>query len=133
MFWPFPRSSARDPTIKVVRGTVAMRKHFQQLKGLGSCYGGVPFPLRRGPFPLRGHWFPLRGDPFPLGASSNCLIIGSGLGAFNCQGFGVYQECRTARVKDGPNTNTIISSSHFRFWGSPLDVASNAPSTQWNS
>ena len=40
------RSSARDPTIKAVRETVAVNGIFDNSKGLGSCYGGVHSPYR---------------------------------------------------------------------------------------
>ena len=68
VFWPFLRSSARAPTIKAVRGTVAM-------KGVLDNY----------PFPSQSHRFP----SVPLVASFNCSIVGRGLKAFNCQGSGV--------------------------------------------
>ena len=56
IFWPFHRRSARAPTIKAVRGTVAIKGIFDS-----------PFPLRGGPFLLRGHRFPLWGDLFLTG------------------------------------------------------------------
>ena len=58
ILWPFLRSSARDPTIKAVRGTVAIKGAFSTIKR-------APVPVTRGSVPLRGHWFPLLGDPFP--------------------------------------------------------------------
>ena len=76
-FWPFLRSPARAPTIKTLRGTVAI---------VGSPYGGDLFPLRT-------HRCPFFGDPFRLRASFNYLIVGRGPGAFNSQGSG--EESRT--------------------------------------
>ena len=70
IFWPFLRSSARDPTIEAARGTVAIKGVFDNQKGLGSCYRGG------GTVPLAGPLVPLRGDPFPLQASFNCFIVG---------------------------------------------------------
>ena len=57
IFWPFLRSSARDPTTKAARGTVAIRGTFGNSKGPWFLSGG-----RGGPFSVRGHRFPLRGD-----------------------------------------------------------------------
>ena len=59
--WPFLRSPARAPTIRAVRGTVA-------IKGVVGNSKGTRFLLGGGPFPLRGHRFPIWGDPFPLQA-----------------------------------------------------------------
>ena len=62
---PFVRRSARAPTIKAVRGTVANQGIFNIKRALGSCYG----------------------DLFPLQASFYCLIVGLGPG-LQLSGFG---------------------------------------------
>ena len=45
--------------------------------------------LQGGSVPLTGPLVPLTGASVPLTGLFNCLIVGFGLGAFNCQGFGV--------------------------------------------
>ena len=79
-FWPSLRSSARDTTIKAIRGTVA-------IKGIFDNRASVP--VTRGSVPLTAPLVPLMGDPFPLRASFNCFVVGFGPGAFNCQRYGV--------------------------------------------
>ena len=63
---PFGGPFELELSVKAPRGTVAIKGILDNLKGLGSCYGG--------------HWFPLRGHPFPLRASFNCFIVGLGPG-----------------------------------------------------
>ena len=54
IFSPFLRRSARAPTIKTIRGTMAIKGIFDNSKGR-------PFPSRGPPFPSRGPLFPSRG------------------------------------------------------------------------
>ena len=67
IFWPFLRRSAPAPTIKALRGTVAI---FDNPKGRPFPYGG---PLQRNEVPLRRH-------PFPLQASLIVQLSVEGLG-----------------------------------------------------
>ena len=78
----------REPRqIEAARGNRFNYRRFRQSKG-------PPVPLMGAPFPLRGG-----GDLFPLRALVNRLIVGQGVGAFNCQGSGVSLKHRTpARV-----------------------------------
>ena len=73
--WPFLRSTARAPTIKVVRGTIALGGIFDNYKG---------------------HRFFLGGGSVPLTGLFNCLIVGRGPGAFDCrfQARSLYLECQ---------------------------------------
>ena len=74
------RSSARAPTIKTVRRTVAIEAVFDNLKG-------HLFPLRGGgSVPLAGPLVLLLGGSVPL---TSCSVVSLGHGAFNCQGSGV--------------------------------------------
>ena len=60
IFWPFLSRSARAPTMKAVRGTIAIKGVFDNKKGPRFLLWGFPFPLR-------GHRFPCEGIRSPYG------------------------------------------------------------------
>ena len=83
LYCGFLRSSARDPTIKAVRGTVAIKDIFDIKNGLSSCWGGGGV---RSPYGAIGSPYEWIRSPY---GSFNCSIFRLGLGALHCQGFGV--------------------------------------------